>query len=75
MMLSREEREEREITRMNIIAKAVAAAERVILEETDGSNETLLWLTLDMARVYTEKGLMMATASLNRKELMGDDSV
>jgi hypothetical protein len=58
-MLSQEDRDRREAKRKAIIARAVNAAERVILGETDGSNETLMWLTLQMATVYQDKAMLM----------------
>lgn len=73
-MLSQEDRDKREATRKAIIARAVNAAERVILGETDGSNETLMWLTLQMATVYQDKAMMMVNSVLQAKELRDERS-
>jgi hypothetical protein len=59
--------EESERLRFGIIEKAVKAAETIILKETDGSLETLLWLTLEMANVYQDKASVMVTQALYRK--------
>jgi hypothetical protein len=71
-MLSQEQREANEYQRWETIDKAISAAERILLKETDGSDETLLWLTMEMARRYQEKAMIMVSAALHKKELLGD---
>lgn len=69
-MLSQEEREKRERQRMRAVEEAVKAAEVKIRLLTDGSVETLMWITAEVARIYADKTLMMVSAKLHAKELM-----
>jgi hypothetical protein len=69
--LSTEQRDANERLRADIVTQAVASAEHIILHDTDGSVETLLWLTMEMARVYQEKAMIMVNGALHRKELLG----
>jgi len=69
--LTAEQRDASERLRADIVTRAVASAEHIILRDTDGSVESLLWLTMEMARIYQEKAMMMVNSALLRKELLG----
>lgn len=64
-----EEREWREYERQQIIQKAVGAADHIILDASDGSEEETNWLTAEVAREFNEKVYHIAQAALLRKDL------
>lgn len=64
-----EEREWREYERQQIVQKAVGAADRIILDASDGSEEETNWLTAEVAREFNEKVYHVAQAALLHKDL------
>lgn len=67
-MKTLEEREQREYERRQIIDKAVQAADRIILDGSDGSTEETNWLTFEVAKRFTEKANIGLTGDLMRKD-------
>jgi len=68
-MKSLEEREQREYERREIIKKAVDAADRIILDGTDGSVEELHLLTARVAEKFMERALLPFGAAMLHKDL------
>ena len=68
-MKSLEERERREYERRQIIDKAVQAADRTIMDGSDGSVEETNWLTSQVAKRFVEKVDIALTSSLMHKDL------
>ena len=68
-MKSLEEREKREYERHQIIKKAVEAADRIILDGSDGSIEETDFLTSEVARKFIEKALLPFNTDMTRKDL------
>jgi len=68
-MKSLEEREQRERERHEIIQKAVEAADRIILDGSDGSVEETDWLTSEVAKVFVGKVNIALMCKLLRKDL------
>ncbi len=69
MHKSLEERKKREYERQEIVRSAVQAADRVIMDGSDGSVEETNWLTSEVAKCFVDKvhnGLMSA---LMRKDM------
>lgn len=68
-MKSQEEREKRERERHEIIDKAVAAADRILMNGSDGSVEETNWLTSQVAKKFVEKVDIACSSALLRKNL------
>jgi len=68
-MKSLEEREQREYERQEIIREAVNAADRIILDGSDGSVEETDWLTSEVAKKFVEKVNIAMSAKLGKKDL------
>jgi len=68
-MKSLEERERREREREEIIKKAVEAADRIILDGSDGSVEETNWLTAEVAGKFNEKVNIAFSSALQHKDL------
>lgn len=68
-MKSLEERQQREYERQEIIRNAVEAADRIILDGTDGSCEETDWLTFKVAEKFVEKVGIRLTHILSMKDL------
>ncbi len=66
-----EEREQREYERRQIIGKAVQAADRIIMDGSDGSTEETNWLTSEVAKRFVEKVNIALSGVLWRKDLLG----
>jgi hypothetical protein len=59
----------REIMRREAIKDAVAAADKIILDFSDGSNEETDWLTGEVARAFVEKALNPFTSGLFKADM------
>ena len=68
-MKTLEEREKRERERREIIHKAVAAADRIILGGSDGSCEETNFLTSEVAGIMVTKALHPHYSALLKKDL------
>jgi hypothetical protein len=64
-----DERIFREIRRQRIIDDAVMAADRIILEGSDGSVEETDFLTAKIAQRFVEKALMPFSREMLKKEV------
>lgn len=64
-----EEREKREYERRQIVQKAIEAADRIILDGSDGSEEETNWLTAEVAGNFNEKVHHVFQAKLLHKDL------
>ena len=69
-MKSLEEREQREYERHQIIDKAVQAADRIIMDGSDGSVEETNWLTSEVAKRFVDKVGIALTSELMRKDMV-----
>ena len=68
-MKSLEERQQREYERQEIIRKAVEAADRIILDGSDGSEEETNFLTAKVAEKILERALHPFYRSMLSKDL------
>ncbi|MDP2917093.1 MAG: hypothetical protein Q8O16_04095 [Dehalococcoidia bacterium] len=68
-MKSAEEHEQREYERRKIVEKAVEAADRIILDGSDGTVEETNWLTAEVARKFNEKVNHAFQTALLKKDL------
>ncbi len=68
-MKNLEEREEREYERQQIVRNAVEAADRIILDGSDGSVEETNWLTAEVSGKFNEKVHIVFQSALSRKDL------
>ena len=68
-MKSLEEREQREHERQQIIEQAVGAADRIILDGSDGSCEETNFLTARVAGKFVERALLPFSYTLSHKDL------
>ena len=68
-MKSLEERKQREYEREEIVRKAIQAADRIILDGSDGSLEETDWLTSEVASAFNEKVHIRLSGILLRKDL------
>ncbi len=68
-MKSLEEREKREYERQQIVQRAVEAADRIILDGSDGSVEETNWLTAEVAGKFNEKVHIVFQSALLRSDL------
>lgn len=64
-----EEHEQREYERQQIVQKAVEAADSIILNASDGSEEEVNWLTVEVAMKFNEKVYHVSLTALLRKDL------
>jgi len=69
-MKTLEERQKREQERAQIVSKAVEAADRIILDGSDGSVEETNWLTAEVTRRFGEKVYISIASALLRKDLV-----
>lgn len=67
-MKTLEEREQREYERQRIVQGAVEAANRIIMDGSDGSVEETDWLTSQVAKRFVEKVDMALNAKLTRRD-------
>lgn len=67
-MRTLKEREQREYERIEIVRKAVGAADRIILDGSDGSNEETDWLTAEVAHQFNEKVRGRVRSNLLRRD-------
>jgi len=68
-MKSLGECEQRDYERQQIIPKAVEAADRIILDGSDGSVEETDWFTSEVAKKFVEKVGIAMSAKLTHKDL------
>ena len=68
-MKTLEEREQREYERRQIIEQAVGAADRIILDGSDGSVEETNFLTAEVARKFMERALLPFNSAMLSKDL------
>lgn len=68
-MKTLEERTQREYEREEIVRKAVQAADRIILDGSDGSVEETDWLTVEVASRFNKKVHGRIGGNLLRKDL------
>ena len=68
-MKTLEERQQREHEREEIVRKAVSAADHIILDGSDGSNEETNYLTGAVAEKFIERALRPFNTGLMRKDL------
>ena len=68
-MKTLEEREQREYERQEIVRKAVEAADRIILDGSDGSCEETNFLTARVVEKIMEKALHPFYRDMTRKDL------
>ncbi len=71
-MKSLEEREQREHERSEIIRKAVEAADRIIMDGSDGSCEETDFLTAEVAEKFMVRALHPFGVGMMRKDLADD---
>ncbi len=68
-MKTLEDREEKRRERQEIIDKAVEAADRIILDGSDGSCEETNYLTAEVAEIMMIKALLPFNRDLVKKDL------
>lgn len=68
-MKTLEERQQREIERHEIIHNAVSAADRIIMDGSDGSIEETDWLTSEVAERFVSKVGISTAIKLKRKDM------
>lgn len=68
-MKSLEERQQREYERQEIIRKAVEAADRIIMDGSDGTNVEADFLTAEVAKKFIEKALHPFDRNMLAEEL------
>lgn len=61
--------EERDYKRNKIIEDAVSAADRIILDGSDGSNEETNYLTAMVAKRFVKRALLPFQTTLQRKDI------
>jgi hypothetical protein len=61
--------EEKELRRNKIVEKAVTAADRIIIEESDGSIEEINYLTAMVAKKFIEKALLPFQQEILKKDI------
>ena len=71
-MKTLEEREQREHERYEIIKKAVDAADRIILDGSDGSCEETNFLTAEVAKKFMVRAFNPFGVGMMRKDLSDD---
>ncbi len=71
-MKTLEEREQREYERNGIISKAVEAADRIIMDGSDGSREETNFLTAKVAGKFMERALIPFGIDMMKKDLIDD---
>ena len=64
--------QERDYRRQKIVENAVEAADRIIIDGSDGTTEETDYLTGEVARKFVEKALHPFSRDLLRKESKGD---
>ncbi len=71
-MKSLEERQQREHERQQIINKAVDAADRIILDGSDGSCEETNFLTAEVAKKFMVRAMNPFGMDMMKKDLSDD---
>lgn len=66
-----DEQDERDFRRQEAVRKAVQAADRIIVDQSDGTVEELDYLTAQVAMTFFEKTIMRTQHALLRKDLEG----
>ena len=64
--------QERDARRDEIVARAVQAADRIILDGSDGSSGETDFLTAAVAERFMEKALLPLKVAMQRKDLKDD---
>jgi hypothetical protein len=67
--------QKREARRNEIVKKAIEAADRIILDGSDGSVEETNFLTGEVARKFMEKALMPFNREISRKDMTNDSKL
>jgi hypothetical protein len=67
--------QKREMRRQEIIDKAVQAADQIIMEGSDGSEEETNFLTAEVARNLMEKALHPVVRAMNKKDFNDDHTI
>lgn len=70
-----EKKQEKAMRRREIIEKAVQAADSIIMDGSDGSNEETNFLTAEVAQKLMEKALLPFQQQMNKKDFDDDYSV
>ncbi|OGZ23853.1 MAG: hypothetical protein A3A08_01700 [Candidatus Nealsonbacteria bacterium RIFCSPLOWO2_01_FULL_41_9] len=65
--------QEREHKRGEIIKDAVTAADRIILDGSDGNKEETDYLTAEVAKKFMERALLPLQTALQKKDMDEDD--
>ena len=68
-MKSLEERNKRDYERSHIVGEAVDAADRIILDGSDGSTEETNYLTSEVAAKLVAKALLPLSTAILRRDL------
>ena len=68
-MKSLEEREEREYHRSQVVRNAARAADQIIMDGSDGSNEETNYLTAEVAQKIMNRALLPFHAAMLHKDL------
>lgn len=68
-MKSLEERNKRDYERSRIVGEAVDAADRIILDGSDGSTEETNYLTSEVAAKLVAKALLPLSTAILRRDL------
>ena len=69
MMKSIEEQQEREYHRQQVVENALSAADRIILDGSDGSNEETNFLTAQVAEKMMTRALLPFNRDMMRKDM------
>lgn len=64
--------QKKEYQRQKAVDSAVEKADRIICDAADGDSDELLLLTATVAKRFTEKIEMMASSTINRKQMFGE---
>jgi len=68
-MKSIEEQQEREYHRQQVVENALSAADRIILDGSDGSNEETNFLTAQVAEKMMTRALLPFNRDMMRKDM------
>lgn len=71
-MKSLQDRQQTEYERHQIVNSAVEEADRILMDNADGSVEELDWLTSEVAKRFVEKVNIALSAELTRKDFSDD---
>lgn len=70
VLVNSEERVAYERMKAAAIREAVRRADQVIVDSCAGNPEVLMLLTAEVAKIFSEKVVMMADAEVNKKEIL-----